>query len=143
MDWHQLPLIVATAVFLAFIVFRLRPVVEGEGSGQARADLKAAKKRIDEAKTDAERVEALCAAADASAKLVSGGGRAVQLYLRAMKLAPSSADIVDRAAMGMARRPRGLENLLWRRLGAEDYAPKDVAVLAAVLTHMGQLYAGP
>ncbi|MBK6692326.1 MAG: hypothetical protein IPG50_08995 [Myxococcales bacterium] len=139
----ELPLIAAAFVFLVFILYRLRPVLDGEGGREARAALKAAVKRIDDAKTDDERVEALCAAADASAKLVSGGGRAVQFYLRAMKLAPKSADVVERAARGMLKRPRGLENLLWRRIGTDAWKAEEAPVIAAALAHLATLYAGP
>lgn len=142
----QIPLVIAAVVFLAFIVLRLVPMSSADGSAaQARADLKAARKRLDEAKSDEERVAALVAAGNASAKLVSGGGRAVQYYLRAMKLAPDSAELVDRVAAGMARRPRGLENILWRRLGAkpEEWGAEAGPVLASILKHLADLYAGP
>ena len=145
MDWH-LPLVIAAAVFLAFIVLRFRPVLGalgGDASREARAALKSAKKRLDAAKTDNERVDALVDAGDASAKLVSGGGRAVSYYLRAMKLSPVSVELVERVARGMARRPRGLENVLWRRLGTEEWTADEAHVLAAILKNLSTLYGGP
>jgi hypothetical protein len=143
MDWH-VSLIVAAAVFLAFILFRFRPATGGEGTGQARADLKEARQRLEAAKSDDERIEALCAAGAASAKLVSGGGRAVQYYLRALKLRPSSPELIDRVAVGLARRPRGLETIMWRRLGGDQsWRPEDAAVVASILRHLGALYGGP
>lgn len=142
MDWH-VPLVVAALAFLALMVFRLAPMGHGEDAANARAALKAARKRLEAATTDEERVSALVEAGNASARLVSGGGRAVQYYLRAMKVAPGSADLVERVVKGMAKRPRGLENILWRRLGSEPWSSGDAAVLAAILTHLGALYAGP
>lgn len=142
MDWH-IPLVVATAAFLAFMVLRVWPARGGESSTQARADLKEARRKLDAAKTDAERVDALCDAGDASAKLVGGAARAVQYYLRAMKLAPTSTDLVERVAKALARRPRGLENILWRRLGTESWAKEELPAVLAAIALLERLYAGP
>ncbi|MFO0670330.1 MAG: hypothetical protein U0235_11995 [Polyangiaceae bacterium] len=138
----MIPLLVAAAVFMAFLVLRTWPVFGDGGGRAARAAHRAANERLTRATTDAERVEALVAAGDASAQLVSGGGRAVSYYLRAMKLAPTSAELVNQVARGMAKRPRGLENILWRRLGAEDWQG-DRSVLTAILMHLAGLYSGP
>lgn len=139
----MIPLVVAAVVFLAFLLVRMWPGGLGEGGGRAaRAAHRAATERLARATNDGERVDALVDAGNASAKLVSGGGRAVSYYLRAMKLAPTSADLVNRVARGMERRPRGLENILWRRLGAEDWQG-DATVLTAILMHLAALYAGP
>ena len=142
MDWH-IPLIIATVLFVAFMVVRVWPARRREGGGQARSDLALARKKLEGATTDEERVAALCEAGDAAARLVGGSGRAVQYYLRAMKLAPGSVELIERAAKSLARRPRGLETLLWRRLGTDAWSPSEMPSVVAALDQLAKLYAGP
>jgi len=118
LDW-QIPLLVSAVVFAAFMVFRFRPAVSGEGRASAAA-LKEAKQRILAASDDPARARALCDAADACAKL----GRinaAVSFYLRALRLQPASKEIATRAAEGLAARPAALEKTMWRYLGAASW----------------------
>jgi hypothetical protein len=136
-DW-SIPLGVATAAFLAALVWRVRPLVGGAARGRAgREAVKAAHARVDAAKTAAERADALC---DAAGLVGTGGARG--LYLRAMREAPASVAIVERAAASLARRPRALEALLWRRLGATPWADSRDAT-AAALDALVRLYEGP
>jgi hypothetical protein len=141
-DWH-IPLILAAAVFLAFLLWRMRPAVFAFPSGKQRANLREAQARIEAAKDDAGRAVALCDAADASAAQAGGVTRAIGFYLRAMRSDPRSAEIVERAAAGLARRPRALESLLWRRLGAEAWSGDSRAAAKAALRHLAALYDGP
>jgi hypothetical protein len=142
MTWNA-PLVVATLVFVAFLLWRLRPSFGGSGGRGKGAALKAAKQRIEAAKTDAERSIALCDAGDAMATGIAGGDSAVGYYLRAMRTDPRSAELVTRAAKGLARRPRALESLLWRRLGAEPWSGGGEAAARAALDELAKLYAGP
>lgn len=136
-DW-SIPLAVATAAFLAVLVWRVRPLVGGAARGRAgREAVRAAHARIDAAKTPAERADALCDAAG-----LVGAGSARGLYLRAMREAPASTAIVERAAASLARRPRALEALLWRRLGATPWPDSRDATVAA-LDVLVRLYEGP
>jgi len=143
MDWH-LPLVISAGVFVVFLLWRMRPSVEGSGdqAGRARA-LKAAKLRVEQAKSDEERALALCDAADACVAGIGGASSAIGYYLRAMRVNPRSAALVERAAKGLARRPRALESLLWRRLGAERWAGGGEAAARAALRQLQLLYAGP
>ena len=52
---------------------------------------------------------------------LGGMGSALGFYLRTMRAHPASAEVVERAARTLSRRPRALESLLWRRLGAEGW----------------------
>jgi hypothetical protein len=141
MDTWQIPLAIATLAFLAFILFKVRPAVfPSKRTKEAREALRVAKEKIESAKTDEERALALCDAADASLAARAGTPSAIGFYLRAMRTNPRSAEIVERAALGLARRPRALENLLWRRLGAEEWRG-DAA--KAALRHLATLYSGP
>jgi hypothetical protein len=142
MTWN-IPLVVATAVFVLFLLWKLRPSMGGAGRGNKRATLRAAKQRVDAAKTEEERALALCDAGDAAATGLAGADSAVGYYLRAMRAHPRSPEIVARAAKGLARRPRALESLLWRRLGAEPWNGGGEAAAAAALDELARLYAGP
>jgi hypothetical protein len=135
-DW-SIPLAVATAAFLVALVWRVRPLVGGRPRGIGRDAIRAAHARIDAAQTDAERAEALCDAAG-----LVGTGSAKGLYLRAMRAAPASVAIVERAAVSLARRPRALEALLWRRLAAAPWTASPQAT-AAALDVLARLYEGP
>jgi hypothetical protein len=142
MTWN-VPLVVATCVFFAFMLWRLRPAMGGTGGGGMAAALRAAKQRVEAAKTDEERAIALCDAGDAAAVGLTGSESAIGYYLRAMRASPHSADLVARSAKGLARRPRALESLLWRRLGAEPWSGGGEAAARAALDELGRLYGGP
>jgi hypothetical protein len=142
MTWN-VPLVVASFVFVAFLLWRLRPSMGGAGGRGKGGALRAAKQRVETAKSAEERALALCDAGDAAAGGLAGGDSAVGYYLRAMRTNPSSAELVARAAQGLARRPRALESLLWRRLGAEPWTGGGEAAARAALEELARLYAGP
>ena len=128
MDW-QTPLLVSAIAFAAFMVFRFRPVVSGDGRASAAA-LKEAKKNIAGAEDDASRAVALCDAADACARLGRTSG-AVAFYQRALRMAPSSKEIAARAAEGLAKRPAALEKVMWRQLANARFDDsREAAVIA-------------
>ncbi|MEA2752754.1 MAG: hypothetical protein QOI41_6897 [Myxococcales bacterium] len=128
LDWH-LPLLVSAIAFAAFMVFRFRPVISGDGRTNA-ALLKGAKQRILAAKDDVTRANALCDAADACATL-GRIGAAVTFYLRALRADPTSKEIAQRAAEGLARRPAALEKVMWRHLATTRFVDsREAAVIA-------------
>ncbi len=136
-DW-SVPLIVAVAAFLAVLVWRVRPVVAwGRGRGENREALREAHERIEKAANEAERAVALC---DAAGLVGARGARG--LYLRAMRADPASVAVVERAVAGLARRPRSLEAVLWRRLATAPWATSPDATRAALDALRG-LYEGP
>jgi hypothetical protein len=143
MDW-QVPLVIAAILFGGFMVWRVRPAFSvTRRSGPGRAGLRDAKERIRAAKTDEERALALCDAGDACAFSLGRTTGAIGYYLRAMRTDPASADLVRRAAHGLARRPYALESLLWRRLGAEPWTGESRGAAVAALQHLAHLYDGP
>src|SRR5579863_4934557 len=111
------PLILATAAFLAVLLWRVRPVI-GPRRRASREALRDARARIDSATDEPARAVALCDAADVLAGGLGRGTNATGLYMRALRSDPRSVDVVRRAAAGLARRPRALESLLWRHLAA-------------------------
>jgi hypothetical protein len=138
MDWK---LVAAATVFGLYVIYRFRPVLRNRG--RARATLAEARKRIESAKTGAERADALAAAGDACAQTVGRTTGAVGYYLRAMRENPTSAVLVDRAAIALARRPHALEQLLWRRLGSEPWTDDKRAPAVSALRHLVEIYEGP
>ncbi len=142
MDWN-VPLVVAALVFLSFLVWRMRPALSSSRVPRPkRGALREAKKKIEGARTPAERALALADAGDVCAAIGRATG-ATGYYLRAMRSDPASAAIVDRAARGLVRRPYTLESLLWRRLGAEAWEGASRPGAVAALRHLAALYAGP
>ncbi len=142
MDWH-LPLVVTAGVFVLFLLYKLRPAWPvGRKNGNLAA-LRDAKKRIEEAGDDSARAIALADAGDICARSVARTTSAVGYYLRAMRADPTSAALLERAALGLKSRPHALESLLWRRLGAEPWTGDRERAARAALTHLARLYHGP
>ena len=135
MDWK---LIAAATVFGLYVIYRFRPMLSG--SRAALGSLAEARERIDAAKTDEERALALAEAGDACASAVGRTAGAVGYYTRAMRANPVSVDLVERAAKGLARRPRALEQLLWRRLASEPWDGDKRAPALAALAHLHRVY---
>jgi hypothetical protein len=122
------PLLVAVAVFLAAVLWRIRPAFGfGQRPGASRAAFK----------DDHEKALALCDAADLLAARGAKG-----LYLRAMRLDPGSVQVVQRAVTGLAKRPRALEQVLWRHLAAREWTGSREATGEA-LDALRVLYEGP
>ncbi len=146
-DSFHIPLVVAAVVFAAFMIWRLWPVFrEGQGDAEALLPdgvLREFQSRIEAAASGEEKARALCDAGDACGRKARRRGSAVGFYLRAMREAPASAEIVDRAATGLTQRPRALENLLWRRLGAEAWKGESRSAAKRATQHLARLYAGP
>jgi hypothetical protein len=135
-DW-SIPLVVATAAFLALLLWRTRPFIGGRDTAAERAALREAQARIEAAKTEPERATALCDAAERMR-----AGEAKGMYLRAMRADPASAQVVERAVAGLAGRPRTLESLLWRYLSSRAWTGSKEATRAA-LDALRVLYEGP
>lgn len=138
MDW-QIPLLVSAMVFAGYLVFKFRPAFGPDGRTSAAA-LREARARIEAAKDDVSRALALCDAADASVQLGMTTA-AVGLYLRALRADPRSTAVVERAAASLARRPRALESLMWRHLGAEPWTGEGREAALAALRVLAATYA--
>ena len=137
------PLIASAGAFLAVLVWRVRPRGPWTAKRQAsREALREAQGRALTAPDDTERARALCDAADLLAAQVRGRSSAKGLYLRAMRLDPKSVEVIERTVAGLARRPKALESLLWRRLATTQWK-ESRETTAAVLDALGALYEGP
>jgi hypothetical protein len=141
-DWST-PLVVATAAFLALVLWRVRPALPwGRGLRARREALLAARTEIDSAIDDRARARALCDAADVVGTRVAGVANASGLYLRAIRTDPASVEVIQRTVAGLARRPRTLESLLWRHLGTAPWTGDAVPAVRASLDALRVLYEG-
>ncbi len=142
MDW-QFPLVIAASLFGGFMIWRSRPVLGGTENRRAlRGALRDAKTRVEGARTARERALALSDAGDACAASFRTTS-AIGYYLRAMRADPTSCELVQRAAMGLGRKPHALESLLWRRLGAEPWSGPSRGAAITALRELADLYDGP
>jgi len=132
--WQTIALLVVAIGFFALVLARTWPRMGRKRNVPLGAALKAARAKIEGAKTDEEKANALCEAADACALAFGRSEAAASYYLRAMRLIPASAELVERAIQGLEHRPRALESLLWRKLGADpEHAPSLEATRAALV----------
>jgi hypothetical protein len=143
MQDRSIPLILATAAFLAVLLWRVRPALSGRQRRASREALREARSRIDSAVDEPARALALCDAADLVAKRIGGGASAKGLYLRALRADGCSVALVTRAVSGLARRPRTLEAVLWRHLGSVPWTGKSGDAVRASLDALRTLYEGP
>ena len=142
-DW-SIPLTLSTAAFFAWLIWSVRPAIGWAPRRRpTRAALKDARARIEAAADPSARALALCDAADIMAKSIGGAASAKALYLRAIRSNPDSIQVVQRAAAGLASRPRALESLLWRHLAAAPWAGPSRAAVLASLDTLRALYEGP
>jgi hypothetical protein len=143
MQDSSLPLIVSAGAFLAVLLWRVRPLVAWRTKQRAgREALRLAQARVAIAAEGPDRALALCDAAELVARHVRGPGSAKGLYLRAMRSAPTSVEVIQRAVTGLAHRPRALESLLWRRLATTPWRESSEAT-GAVLDALRAIYEGP
>ncbi len=108
--------IAVVVVFVLFLLYRMRPSSLGAARGELDQALVAARKRVSAASTPRERAGALCDAgtvAAASRRYSAAAG----YLLRAMRVEPTWAVPVERAAEALEKRPRLLEKMLVRQLG--------------------------
>jgi hypothetical protein len=136
---RQLVLAGVAVLFLAFLLWRMRP-------GDPRravlgAEVKAARERARAATTPRARAEALV---DAGNLAVRDGARwtsAAGSFLRAMNADPTWPDAVHQMVLAFRRRrPRLLEKILWRRLGHLPWDDAHRPVLLAVTSSLRELY---
>jgi hypothetical protein len=129
----KIALLVVAIAFLGMVIARTWPRFGRRRNAPLGRALKAARAKIDAAKTDEAKADALCDAADACALAFGRSEAAALYYLRAMRLIPASAELVERACKGLEHKPRALEHLLWRKLGADpEHAPSREATIAAL-----------
>jgi len=126
-------LLVFAVAFLLIVLWRVRPALSDD-------DEPPPVRGLDTAKDDDERAELLAAAGDTMARSLVGARRAASCYARAMRLRPGSVALAARAAKGLARSPRVLEALVWRRLGAGPWTGPAREVAEALVAQLVTVY---
>jgi hypothetical protein len=144
MPLASIALVVATGAFVLTLLWRVRPAF-GPVRRAGRVALREAQARIEAAPDDAARARALCDAADivVAASPLAGSVRAHGLYMRALRTDPTSGEVIARTVLGLARRPRTLESLLWRHLGSSGWNGPSRGAMLAALDALRVLYEGP
>ncbi len=131
----------AAIVFALYLFWKLRPAMGGDDALEFRrrtdSNLGAALAALP---GDAQRVAMLCDEADRLASTLGRRRRAAILFARAMRLAPSEPVIVERAIKALAKKPRLLEALLWKRLALAPMTAADKKSFQTALTGLAQAY---
>jgi len=139
LGWQQAVLAGAAVLFLGFLLVRMRP--GGRRRAVLAADVRAARDRAAAATTPRARAEALCEAAALSIRDRGRWTAAAGYFLRAMNSDPTWPDAVRQVVTTLRRRrPRLLEKMLWRRLGALPWDQAHGAALREVTHGLVLLY---
>jgi hypothetical protein len=140
----ELALVITTIVFVIVLLWRIRPLLPIATSATAseRTAFAALKAQIEAAKSGPERSAALLAAGEAMAQ---NGRRssAEGYFLRALREAPTSVAAVRRTQTALAKWPRTLESVLWRRLGSASWTGEHRPAVLAALEALSETLAGP
>jgi|HubBroStandDraft_6_1064221.scaffolds.fasta_scaffold220502_3 hypothetical protein len=140
MTGWQTALAIAALLFLGYLVVRLRP--RRERRAGLTDTVRAARLRVLEAGTPRARAEALAAVGTIAAREGARWTSAAGYFLRAMNADPTWPGGVQQTVASLRRRrPRMLEKILWRRLGALPWDDAHRAVLREAAASLSALYA--
>ena len=131
----------AGIVFALYLFWKLRPAFGGDDALELRrrgdTTLAAALAALP---SDGQRVTMLCEEAERLATTLGRKRRAAILFARAMRLAPTDATVVDRAVKALAKQPKLLEALLWKRLALAPMTAANQRTFEAAITGLAQAY---
>lgn len=129
-------LVAASVAFVLILMWRFRPQLSGDRDRPVPRKLA---KQL-EAAADSTAKATLLFEAGTQALAALRYGKATSLFRRAMRLRPSSAELVERVAQALSRRPRGLEALLWRSLSEADFQGENRDAALAALDALVRLH---
>lgn len=129
--------VAASAAFALILLWRFRPQFS-LGERERPVPRKLAR-QLEQATTPAAKASLLF---DAGAQALTAMryGSAENYFRRALRVEADSATLVERVAEALARRPRGLEALLWRRLSDAKFQGKERAASLAAAVALVRLY---
>jgi hypothetical protein len=142
MDWQNLVVLAGALVFMAFLLWRMRPVRKGLGVvGSMAKNTMQARAKARDAAQPRERAAILHAAAAEIASQRGGAFAALSLFLRALRADPSWPEPIEglRKLLWL-RRPHALERLLWKRLGSSSWQGEQRPVACASARVLSDLY---
>lgn len=125
-------------LFGAYVMSQLWPGRRKAGRA-VLAEVRDARKRAAAATSPSERADALADAAEAAAR-ARRWTSAAGLFLRALRADPTRASIVVRADDALLPRPRVIEAILWRRLGAMPDDDDHRAASLEIATRLATVY---
>lgn len=129
----RIALLAVAGAFVVFLIVKMLPRTSRRGSKSA--SLASARARAREAKTDRERAEALCDAAEAALSAPFGGTRSAAYFVRAMRADPTWVGAIERASATLAgRHARLLRRTMWRRLSHLPWDAAHAPALRALAT---------
>lgn len=129
--------VVASVAFVLILVWRFRPQLAREGIERPMPKKLAA--QLEAAKTSEDKAVLLYQAGQAALTALRYGS-AENYFRRALRVQPDSSALVDQVATALARRPRGLEALLWRRLSDARYEGAERTASIAAMVALIRLY---
>jgi hypothetical protein len=138
MEASQIALIVVAGFFGTYLVLQVRPLLSSKRRGLL-SEVRTARKRAADATTPEDRSRALVEAGEVSAR-ARRWTSAAGLFLRALRVSPDSAEVVDRAAKALAPRPRLVRLLFERRLAALTREGATGSAYVATLRTLAELY---
>jgi hypothetical protein len=131
----------AAIVFALYLFWKLRPAIGVDDALELRRRADGSLgKALEALPNDTARVAMLCDEAEKLALQMGRRRRAAILFARAMRLAPADVGVIDRASKALAKKPRLLEALLWKRLAAAGPAAQELPAVEAALTALASAY---
>lgn len=129
--------VAASVAFALIILWRFRPQLTSTEHDRPVPKKLAA--QLEAASAPADKAKLLY---DAGSQALSAlrYGSAENYFRRALRVLPGSAELVDQIATALARRPRGLEALLWRRLSDASYSGAERQASLAAMAALIRLY---
>ncbi|MBI5532570.1 MAG: hypothetical protein HY898_07635 [Deltaproteobacteria bacterium] len=142
MDWQNIVVLAGALVFMAFLLWRMRPVRKGVGAvGSLAQSAMQARAKAREATSPRERAMVLHQAAGHLSTQRGGGFAAMSLYFRALHADPTWPDPIEGLRRLLwFRRPRSLERILWKRLSVAPWQGEQRPVAAAAAKALAELY---
>lgn len=128
--------VAASVAFVLILVWRFRPQLSSDHDRPVPRKLA---KQLEGA-TDSAAKAAVLFDAGTQALTALRYGNAYNYFRRALRVQPDSAELVERVAQALARRPRGLEALLWRSLSEADFQGGNREAALAALGALVQVY---
>jgi hypothetical protein len=144
-SWQSLGVAATTLAFVTILVWKYRPRIFAESPLRSlprlHPEVERARNEAQRAKGKVEKARALLGAAQAAARYEDHLTVAMGLYLRAMKLDPTSVE----AVLGLRQllektRPEMLEAVLWRRLRHLPWSGETRAAAKCAAEGLAALY---
>lgn len=141
LDWQRILVLAGTAVFLLFLVWRMRPGFRVRAARVLTVSTLQARAKARAATSPRDRAAALCEAGDTLASGLRSPWPAIALYMRGLRADPSWPEPIHKLReLCWEKHPRALERILWRRLASVPWEGSTRPTAAAVAQALADLY---